>query len=516
MISLAAAAIPASGPAAPFVGAGLAIGSGIVAAKKLIGKGHKAADKLGKTLTDPFNKVLQRARALQATNPELSRSMTKTAWEQYLSDVDRYASKGSDEAKVVQQNLSTPEFMQTVTGLLGEDPLGSTYAGRFTSKPAGSGGFGSKFLSGLGAILPAVITGGAASMTRTPGFNPNAGYPGAGGVTPPPGSIPGGGQGVPGTQVNSGDSLFRGMLLPTVIGTGANLLSGYLGARAANKAATEQSNASIAAAKLQADAGREASQLQYKSSQEALAFNRDMFGQQQRNMQPWLDAGGGALRQISDLTSPEGWASFKAPDAFKPPDPFVAPTAEKVMASPAVQARLKAGREILDASAARHGRIFGGAYDKELTGYASDLGSQEYDAEYGREVNEYDKNYSRASTNYDRAFNIFQSERAARLNPLMSLAGLGQQSVESINASGSQASGQNAAISGNAATQIGNIGLTTAARVADSNTDAAAARASGYVGSSNSWRDAFGNIANGVMDIATAYRQSRQPRYSYA
>lgn len=450
-IVAAAPAIAASGPAAPLVAAGLGVAAGLVALNKMTGKGRKAANKLNEQLHDPFKKRMEAIAELKKTDPAAAQVQMEKEWNSYLGQLDKFAAKGSEEANVVKQNLTNPKFTQTVGSLLGDkDPFSSSFTQPFMAKAGSSsgGGIGGSILGGLGKIFGSIIP---QISTQTPGYNPNAPRPGAGGGTiPPPGgggfppSVPGG---PTAPSVTPQDPSIP--WTTTAVGAGTELLGAWLASRAANKAAGVQSDAATQAAELNARAGAD-----------ALQFNRDVFDQNQRNIQPWLDAGGNALTSIQDMTA--NW-----PTAPKPED---------IMKDPMVQFRLDRGRKILEASAARKGTLFGGAFEKDLDSYAQGVASDEY----------------------SKVFDRFQTERAAKLNPLLALAGLGQTAVgQSTNA------GQNSANAG------ANIGQTTAFRVGDQMTDAAGARASGYVASGNAWNKALGQIGGNVMTIADLYRASR-------
>jgi hypothetical protein len=119
-------------------------------------------------------------------------------------------------------------------------------------------------------------------------------------------------------------------------------------------------------------------------------------------------------------------------------EPF---TMDKFQADPGYAFRLKEGQKTLERSAAARGGLLSGGTGKALQRFGQEMGSQEY-------------------TN---AFNRYQAERQARLSPLQSLTGMGQ------------STGQ----------QISNAGQTMAAGVGDAMGSAAAARASGYVGTAN-------------------------------
>ena len=172
------------------------------------------------------------------------------------------------------------------------------------------------------------------------------------------------------------------------------------------------SSAASSAADTQAAATGQAADLQYK-----------MFQEQQAAQKPWLEAGGRALTKLegaSDYT-PFGVNQFNA--------------------DPGYAFRLAEGQKALERSAAARGGLVSGGALKAATRFGQDMGSQEY-------------------TN---AFNRYQTERAARLQPLQSLAGVGQTAANTI--------GQNASTYG---TNVGNL-----------MTSGAAAQAAGTIGQAN-------------------------------
>jgi hypothetical protein len=78
------------------------------------------------------------------------------------------------------------------------------------------------------------------------------------------------------------------------------------------------------------------------------------------------------------------------------------------------------------------------------------------------------------------AFNRYQTERAARLQPLQSLAGVGQTTAQ----------------------QIGQAGMQTAQNIGETQMSGAAARASGYVGGANA--------LTGALNTGLNYYQGQQ------
>jgi hypothetical protein len=193
---------------------------------------------------------------------------------------------------------------------------------------------------------------------------------------------------------------------------GAVVVSGYLGSEAAGDAAD-----------VQAGAANRAADLQYKQYQENVARQK-----------PFYDVGVNAL--------PELVAASKY-------TPF---TMDQFQADPGYAFRLKEGQKRLERSAAARGGLISGAALKAATEYGQEMGSQEY-------------------TN---AFNRYQLERQARLNPLQSLTGMGQTTANTLGTSGQQ----------------------MASSVGEAQQNAAAARASGYVGQANALTSGLGTYLN--------------------
>jgi hypothetical protein len=163
-----------------------------------------------------------------------------------------------------------------------------------------------------------------------------------------------------------------------------------------------------------------------------------MFAKQVELQEPFRQVGVNAL--------PELVAASKY-------DPF---TMDKFQADPGYGFRLKEGMKALERSAAARGGLLSGATLRGVQEYGQDLASQEF-------------------TN---AFNRYQAERAARLNPLQSLAGMGQTTAANV------------------ATQAGQLGQNIGSNLIQGG----AARASGYMG--------MANAASGGLSQYLAYNQN--------
>jgi len=184
---------------------------------------------------------------------------------------------------------------------------------------------------------------------------------------------------------------------------GAVGVSGYLGAQAAKQGGESQA----AAARYAAD------------------LANAQYQQTRADQMPFLEAGKTALNKLIPLATNYTPFDYNA-----------------MTADPGYAFRLSEGQKALDRQAAARGGLISGSALKAATRYGQDMGSQEY-------------------TN---AFNRYQTERNAQLNPLQSLAGIGQTTAGNLGTMGAQnaATMGNYATSGAAATAAGNVGATNA------------------------------------------------------
>lgn len=140
---------------------------------------------------------------------------------------------------------------------------------------------------------------------------------------------------------------------------------------------------------------------------------------------------------------------------------------EDFTADPGYQFRLSEGNKAIERSAAARGGALSGGAVKAAERYSSGLASQEYQNAFDRYVNQQTNKY----------------------NKFASLAGVGQIAANTANAAGQ-----------NYANNAGNILMGSANNIGDLATQAANARASGYIGSANAWGGALGNIGNTAMN----------------
>lgn len=210
-----------------------------------------------------------------------------------------------------------------------------------------------------------------------------------------------------------------------LISAGGAIVSGYMGSRAAGNAADAQ----------------------LEAAREQAAAQERMFAKQTKLQEPFRQAGITSQNELMRLLGLGAGAG--TPGYGSMAQPF---TGQDLYKDPGYAFRVSEGIKALDRSAAARGGLLGGNQMRGVTELGQNLASQEY----------------------QNAFNRYQVERAARLNPLQSLMGAGQTSANALTGAAGQY-GQNLA---NIAGNVGNI------------------RASGYVGQANALTGALGQGIN--------------------
>jgi len=185
---------------------------------------------------------------------------------------------------------------------------------------------------------------------------------------------------------------------------------------------------------LGASSSRSAAKTQAASADRAADLQQQQFERQVELQTPFREAG---LRALPELEAASRYTPFGM-DQFQQ--------------DPGYAFRMSEGMKGLERSAAARGGLLSGSMLKGIQRFGQDLGSQEY-------MN---------------AFNRYQTERNARLNPLQSLAGFGQTSTN----------------------QLGAAGQAMASGVGEALGAAGQARASGYMGQANALSGALGQYMN--------------------
>jgi hypothetical protein len=191
----------------------------------------------------------------------------------------------------------------------------------------------------------------------------------------------------------------------------------------------------VGSAALGAYSSNKAAKTQAAAADRAGDVQREIFERQVELGKPYREAGEAALNKLIPLATeytPFGMDQFQA--------------------DPGYGFRMSEGMKALERSAAARGGLMSGGTGKALQRFGQEMGSQEY----------------------QNAFNRYQTERQARLNPLQSLAGVGQTAAQNL------------------AGQAGQFG----SNLAETMGAGAQARASGYMGAANAITGGVGQYMN--------------------
>jgi len=205
------------------------------------------------------------------------------------------------------------------------------------------------------------------------------------------------------------------------------------------------SYASNQAAKKQLQGQREANAAQAEAAQKSIESQERMFNRQVELQEPFRQVGVNALPELvaASRYTPFGMEQFQA--------------------DPGYGFRLKEGLRALENSAAARGGLLSGNAMRGITRYGQGLASEEY----------------------GNAFNRYQAERAARLNPLQSLAGMGQSNAATM-------AGQAGQLGSGMASAYGNLG----SALAQGATNMGNIRASSYMNTANALAGGIGTGLN--------------------
>jgi hypothetical protein len=256
---------------------------------------------------------------------------------------------------------------------------------------------------------------------------------------------------------------------------GAIVTGAVVGGVASSSAAKTQARATEAATAAQTASTEKAIDAQALAAEKGIEAQERMFERQVALQEPWRVAGVNALNKLIPMSMEY--------------QPF---TAREFQADPGYAFRLNEGIKALDRSAAARGGLLSGNQLRGVTEYGQNLASQEF-------------------TN---AFNRYQAERAARMQPLQSLAGVGQSASNTLAGAAGQlgtgianAYGQLGAGTASAYSQLGqNVGANLIG--------AGNARASGYMGMANALTGGMGQYLNYSQNQALMNRMF--PAYSPA
>lgn len=248
-----------------------------------------------------------------------------------------------------------------------------------------------------------------------------------------------------------------GFLAP-LIGIGSSLLGGLLGSNAAGDAAKAQAKASGAAA-------------DYAKQQGAAStdYQKQIATQQQGLLNPYNQAGQGAVSSLSQMLQPGGQLT----QGYQG---FNAPTGVTEQNDPGYQFRLSQGLNALQNSAAARGGLLSTGTAKNINDYAQNSASNEYGNVYNRALGTYQTNQNNFNTNNNNLYSRLSGLSGQGLSAAGSLGGLLQQGAGNIS----------------------NVNNATSQQVGQDLQNQGAATASGYVGQANAWGNALGGVANNL------------------
>lgn len=226
----------------------------------------------------------------------------------------------------------------------------------------------------------------------------------------------------------------------------------------------------------QAEGANKAEQIAQQNQNKALNFQNEEWDKQQQNQQPFLDAGQGAVLNLSQLLSKPG-SGLLSPYG----QTFKAPTLEEAENAPGYQFQRDQGLQALQNSAAARGELLDPNTQRALIGYGEGAAQSDYNNVYSQALQTF-------GTNYD----VWHQGQQDAYGRLMGLTGVGQTSAGQLGQEG-----------GNAALNTANILGTGAKQQGDAAQAAASATASGYAGATNSIVNGLSNYQQykGMQDM---------------
>lgn len=206
-----------------------------------------------------------------------------------------------------------------------------------------------------------------------------------------------------------------------------------------------------------AQAAGERSDYQFNTARED---QLKQLAQQREDSTPYREAGYKSLAQLMAGTAPGGeFAQEYQRGAFE--------------ADPGYKFRQEQGEAGLNREAAANGSKYSGAALKAIARFNSGLASQEY---------------GNWDTRQNQAQQLFEGSKTNRFNRLASLAQTGQTANQALANNGQQVN-----------SNIAQLGAANETRVGNHMTDAAEARASGYVATGNA-------LSSGITNLYNAYK----------
>lgn len=222
-----------------------------------------------------------------------------------------------------------------------------------------------------------------------------------------------------------------------------------------------------------AKAAEQAGNLQADSSKYAADLAQKQFEQTRQDQMPWLEAGKGALGQLQNHIDKapgfdDKWGG-RIEEAYQGGQLTGGLDPNNFQADPSYQFRKQEGMDGLQSSAAASGGLLSGAALKSLNSYNSNLASQEYGNAWQRDQAEKNNLFNVLGGNRSQDYQLFSNEDSRKYNQYANMAGVGQQTANTLGEFGAQ----------NALNQ-GNAAIAGAGAQANALTSAAASRTAGF------------------------------------
>lgn len=237
----------------------------------------------------------------------------------------------------------------------------------------------------------------------------------------------------------------------------AIVATGYLSSKSASKASSAQVQAAEDSTAAQERMTDKQIAAQERALNQQLAAQKEATDRQIALQEPWRQAGITGLNALVPLAT--NYQKFGM-DQFQQ--------------DPGYAFRLSEGQKAIERSAAARSGLISGTGLKAAARYGQEMGSQEY----------------------NNAFNRYQTERASQLQPLQSLAGVGQSATNQMGSAagayGAGASNAYGAAGAGASNAYGALGAAESANAIN----AGNARASGYVGGTNAMSQGLSQYLN--------------------
>ena len=265
-----------------------------------------------------------------------------------------------------------------------------------------------------------------------------------------------------------------------LVGAGTSLAGSIIGSNAAQTAASQQAT--------QAQAG--------------LAFQEQVWNQQQQNQQPFLSAGQQSIAQLTQAlqNGTYGPGSLTAPTlsaaptfSGAPPAAFTAPTAQQAAQTPGYQFELQQGTNALMRQQAATGGGVGGGTLKSLERFGTNLADTTYNDVFNRSLSTYQaglQGYGAQLQGYGAQLQGWQAGTNAQLAQF--------QAQEQAQAQGFQELAAPAHIGEGSAVNLGQSGQAASVNVGNLMGTLGNAQAAGTVGSANALMNGITGAGNNV------------------